>query len=1276
MKKASLAVALLILLSLSFIAPRFLIENASATVWGPEMEISIDSGTGGQENPSIAVDGSKVHVVWEERGTGDYDIYYRHFNGTSWQPEQEISSDIGSYSQYTPSIAVDAGEVHVVWRDENDMDPDIFYRHFNGTSWQPEQEISSDIGSENQYTPSIAVEDGKVHVAWVDREDGDLDIFYRYFNGTSWQPEEEISTDIGTESQWTPSIAVENGKIHIVWEDWEDGDYDIFYRHFNGTAWQSELEISSDSADELQTFSSIAVKDGNVHVVWQDHGDGSPDIHYRHFNGTDWEPELEISTDVGAEWQYDPSIAVDSGKVHVTWKDNLDGDWDIFYRHFDGTSWQPEEELSVDVGVEDQEWPSIAANGDNVHVVWENQEDGDTDIYYRLFNGTSWEPIEEISIELRDEEEVNPSIAIEGNEVHVVWEERRFGDRDIYYRRFDGLTWRPELEVSMDPTTGYQHDPAIAVYGNDVHVVWEDRRDFDPDIYYRRFDGTTWQPELEISTDMGTEWQRDPSIAVDGNNVHVVWADPGDGDFDIYHRYYDGTNWQPALDISTDATTEEQERPSVAAYNGEVHVVWEDRWDGDGDIYYRHFDGIAWTSEIEISTDALTEDQGNPSIACDGDRLHVAWIDAGDGDSDIYYKYFNGTEWQPELEISTDMGTENQYDPTIAADAGTVHIAWRDLGDGDWDIYYRYFNRTGWEPEEEVSTDIGANVLQFGPSIAAEGGYAHIAFADNWGTDNDILYRNGTYDVQDATPPESNVNPLSPYWLTAQTFAANWTATDDFDLADISLHYRFSSDNSSWSVWEIWANDSTISGTYAIGSFPFTAPYGEGYYEFYTVAEDAVGNQEIAPALADAVAGVDVSPPHTTLSIGIPSFGTLPVYVSPTTEFTLIGADNLSGVESISFGIDSEPMAPYTTPFNLSGYDGPHLMKFMSADNAGNNETVNEVLVHVDDTPPTSAIQFGQPAVVCWPTPMCISSSTQINISATDDAAGVESTWVQLDGDWFPYEGNFTIPTDGMHNIFYNSTDNVKNHERINTWGAFVDNTPPVADAGPDQDVPMGALVTFEGNQSFDLGGINNHTWSFFDGGNVTLYWRNPSHIFEVSGDFLVTLVVKDIMGYTDTDTMWVNVTVPPVTPKNLTVESGERGELKLTWDPVEDVVGYNLYRANISGGPYIQVNEEIITHPLFNDTGLPDATTFYYTVTAVDFLAEESPPSLEASGMTMAVGEDGILGEYWWVLLLLGSIIFVLIVLFMRRRKLEGENPPDDESPSPEPQRSETDDA
>ena len=134
--------------------------------------------------------------------------------------------------------------------------------------------------------------------------------------------------------------------------------------------------------------------------------------------------------------------------------------------------------------------------------------------------------------------------------------------------------------------------------------------------------------------------------------------DTGDGDWDIYYRYYDGMSWQPEMEISTDSGTEWQRQPTVAAYGGKVHVAWVDEGGVDHDIFYRHFDGISWQPEQEISTDVTMEMQEHPDVAVEGDSVQVTWEDRGDGDFDIYHRFFNGTGWQPEEEVSTDAGTE------------------------------------------------------------------------------------------------------------------------------------------------------------------------------------------------------------------------------------------------------------------------------------------------------------------------------------------------------------------------------------------------------------------------------------------------------------------------------------------------------------------------------------------------------------------------------------------------------------------------------------------
>jgi fibronectin type 3 domain-containing protein len=53
-------------------------------------------------------------------------------------------------------------------------------------------------------------------------------------------------------------------------------------------------------------------------------------------------------------------------------------------------------------------------------------------------------------------------------------------------------------------------------------------------------------------------------------------------------------------------------------------------------------------------------------------------------------------------------------------------------------------------------------------------------------------------------------------------------------------------------------------------------------------------------------------------------------------------------------------------------------------------------------------------------------------------------------------------------------------------------------------------------------------------------------------------------------------------------------------------VVGYNLYRGTISGGPYVEISSTVVGTSQSDNTVLP-GQTYYYVVTAVDSTGKES---------------------------------------------------------------------
>jgi hypothetical protein len=86
-------------------------------------------------------------------------------------------------------------------------------------------------------------------------------------------------------------------------------------------------------------------------------------------------------------------------------------------------------------------------------------------------------------------------------------------------------------------------------------------------------------------------------------------------------------------------------------------------------------------------------------------------------------------------------------------------------------------------------------------------------------------------------------------------------------------------------------------------------------------------------------------------------------------------------------------------------------------------------------------------------------------------------------------------------------------------------------------------------------------------------------------------------------------------------VEQSHR--VDLSWNPStsQDVIGYNVYRGNTSGGPYRKINPVLDASTAYTDASVSDGNTYYYVTTSVDSSKQESVYSNEAQAVIP--GED-----------------------------------------------------
>ncbi len=446
--------------------------------------------------------------------------------------------------------------------------------------------------------------------------------------------------------------------------------------------------------------------------------------------------------------------------------------------------------------------------------------------------------------------------------------------------------------------------------------------------------------------------------------------------------------------------------------------------------------------------------------------------------------------------------------------------------------------------------------------------------------------------LQDTTDPVSSVDTISPYWYNAaSTITA--TATDNYAVANVSLWYRYSNDNATWGSWTFFGKD-----TASPWQWSFTFPSGEGYYEFYSIANDTAGNTEAAPGTADEIAAYDSTAPSSSVDSMTYWHTSLPVSITAT------ASDSLSGVKEVSlyyryssdnstwsswqlFSTDSS--SPWQWSFSSLSGDGYYEFYTIAEDNAGNTETaplIPDENMGVDTTAPSTSISASPISGVY------ISPSSTITLSATDATSGVASTYYRIwNGSWHPspgtgvgksnnfyvYSGSFHLTKSGTNYVEYYSDDVAGNEESTHNRSYVVDNTGPLISnvaATPPTQIP-GASVNITctvGDTGAGVSGVYlevtypDSSFANFTMNHIpcTTYYREE--IYNTPGTYDFTIYAVDNLGnavktgvYHFTITSANNPPATPSTPSGTT--SGYTGisytYTTATTDPDGDSVYY-----------------------------------------------------------------------------------------------------------------------
>ncbi len=331
--------------------------TADGMLLGENFKINKDLNTARQSEPALAVDAAgNFIVVWkDERNNKNEDIYLQRYasDGSPLGNNLKVNDDSVGAIQRDPAVAFDgSGNFVVAWEDFRSGYPDIYAQRFSadGTAIDVNFKVNDNENSNltygMQYNPSVAADaSGKVMIVWVDKRNGDSDIYAQLFasDGTTLGANFKVNDDVEKNSQYDPAVAVDGtGNFIVVWVDTRDLFNDIYAQKFapDGSPLGSNFKVNDDTVNVLQSSPSVAFDGaGNFVIVWTDEREGiGGDIYAQRYaaDGSALGKNFKVNDDEGTAKQYSASVGVDkSGKFIIEWTDERNGNRDIFAQRFD-----------------------------------------------------------------------------------------------------------------------------------------------------------------------------------------------------------------------------------------------------------------------------------------------------------------------------------------------------------------------------------------------------------------------------------------------------------------------------------------------------------------------------------------------------------------------------------------------------------------------------------------------------------------------------------------------------------------------------------------------------------------------------------------------------------------------------------------------------------------------------------------------------------------------------------------------------------------------------
>jgi len=749
--------------------------------------------------------------------------------------------------------------------------------------------------------------------------------------------------------------------------------------------------------------------------------------------------------------------------------------------------------------------------------------------------------------------------------------------------------------------------------------------------------------EYQISTDGGASWSdwSTAGLSISGavsttqtiTVTGLTLPDAADNRIRFRIRVTGGiTETSPAYKLAVDTTP--PDNPSAFASSSHAVSVWSNdptvdvNWDAGSDAtsgvggYALLWDHAPLTVP-EPPTTTATLNATSPPLPDGADHyVHLRTADrAGLWATDALHLGPFLIDTQPPTSTITFPTHGSSYasvdhikgtaaDPASAG-VTLVEVSIQDVATGNtWD-------GTAWVPEEQWLAAAGTTAWELATSLPpwANGRSYTICSRATDGAGNVEAPGPGVTFTFD------NAAPGAPIGLTVTP--SDWTNVDDFDIhwtnppdpAGIAgAWYKLDAPPTS-------ATDGIFVASPELTSIEDLSVGSDGAHDLYLWLQDGLGNADHTQAAAVTLR-LDTTPPGAPTNLDASPDGW-----QTTNSFTVTWRNppDLSGIAGAYWKLNAEPGSPDDGTF-IAGAgltriadlavpaEGQHDLYLWLQDAAGNTDHRNRnVLIRAfsfDATPPITTLNLNGPqGLNGWYT-----GAVGGMLTAVDVVSGVAGSRYRINASAWVSDTTFTLPTDGIYNVEYQSWDVAGNMEPMHTVTVSIDSLPPTTahllSSPPGPGGWYSTTVTVTLTISDDISGPAAIFYQV-DGGDWLSDTQNVEVVFGNDGQHLLQYYGQDVAGNVEAiHEVAVPIDMlPPSTAYFLEGREGLEGwfisPVTVTLVPSDTVSGIAATYYRVDGGPW-----QSGTHFVVADDGIH--TLEFYSVDGLGNVEQGYPVELK----------------------------------------------------------------